>query len=324
MSKPHKIDQIDFDKIGLCKPKLLKSSKIDKLIKFKYNGNRLLIQTPELKYDNDVINSNSIYEINLPISCTEKEMTPELLNFLLNLDKFVMSKGKTNCQQWFGSAKQIKYKSIVRKATVPNEISKNGVFKLKMKKNDKDIKITKNRQFEPIDISEIPDKCVVKAIIEPFAVWVKKNEFGVYLKPVLLDFRETFEEINFLDDSSDEVNDIDILETEMEYSSVDQSSVPKSINDTEYYSEVTEDKNINSHLDSIEEEGSDEEELSKYIPEQNNNEDSTNNENTNDNENSNSVASEKVQQTKENSELNLNDINFNEPSDDDDAPDLNE
>ena len=213
MSQPVKINEIDFNNLQLSKPKMLGQKKI---IRFRYKGNRFLLQTPVIKYENEINKNNDICEINLPINCENEEHTGQLKDFLMKFDKFVINKGKENCLNWFGRSTQIKYKSIVRIAVNPSELYKNGVFKLKMKGNEEDIKITRNRQLERIEPSEIPRKCLVKAVIEPYAIWLNGTNFGVYIKPVLLDFRDLPEDIDFVEDSED-YDDIDILDTEMEF-----------------------------------------------------------------------------------------------------------
>lgn len=218
MSVPCKPDQIDLNDISLGKPKILKNRKI---VKISYKGGRFLIQTPELYYDNDISIQNGICEMNIPICCVNKKDTNSLMDFWIKFNKFIIDSGTVNSINWFGESSQIKFKSVIRKAINPSELNRNGVFKLKMKENDKSVKITRNRQRQKITTDQIPKSCLLKSVIEPCVIWIDNvnNTFGVHIRPVLLDFRDEPKDVEFLDDSdSDSEYMNDILETEMETS----------------------------------------------------------------------------------------------------------
>lgn len=225
MSKPLKISNINFNEISLSN---IVEKNNRKIIRLSYNNRRFLIQTPDLLYKKNIIQNKNIYELNIPLYCNDKSKNSELLNFFRDFDKFLVEKGKENSSIWFKNAKstKIRYKSIIRQANSDNEIFSNGVFKLKMK-NDNNIKITNEMDScELDDLSEI-SLYKTKIVFEPYAIWVSDIGFGLYIKPVLLDF-SIIEEVTFLEDSEDDI--CDILDTEIENTIINQSEVLETMN----------------------------------------------------------------------------------------------
>lgn len=209
MTKPLTLSEVDFSKLELEKPNV-KSKKTT--IRFKYDGDRFLVQLPVIKFRRDIMINKNVCEWNIPINCLVGENTEKLKEFLSNLDRYVIEKGKINCLEWFKQTTQIKYKSVVRIALQADELYKNGVFKLKNKKNDPEITLTKNRGLKKITIDEVPLRSNSKMAVELVAIWIIGTNFGVHIKPAKMDFRET---VDFADDSDEEDED-DILDTEME------------------------------------------------------------------------------------------------------------
>ena len=156
-----------------------------------------------------------------------------LLNFIKSIDDKMQNLAKNN-KEWFNNEKSV-YRKIIR----DSENFKNGILKLKVKKNSipKFLKITKNRQSDAALLSDIKEGNKIKLIIDFFGLWIRKKNntyyYGLYLKPILIDYRQE-EEITFIEDSESEneqekVNEILDSEFEQNYDNT-ESSNKKSLN----------------------------------------------------------------------------------------------
>ena len=213
---PLTLKEVDFNKIQLNEVQKMNNRKI---VKLSYNNERFLIQTPELYFTKNIVKNNNIYELNIPLFCHNESKNNFLLNFFNKIDHFMIEQGKANSAKWFETKNKIKYKSIIRKTNIQHKIYKNGVFKLKMK-NTNDVKITLEQQNKPFNIFSLPELSKIKLVFEPYAIWITKDGYGLYIKPVLLDFRLIYD-VSFADDSEDEY---DILDTEFDMTTVAQST----------------------------------------------------------------------------------------------------
>ena len=60
-----------------------------------------------------------------------------------------------------------------------------------------------------INVEDIPKNSWVKMIFEIQALWINKNGFGIFFKPILISFTPIESKMyKFLDDSEDEMDDI--------------------------------------------------------------------------------------------------------------------
>jgi hypothetical protein len=218
MKKPFRISEINLDNIIYSNP-VVEDEKQNILLKYKHNYKRqqFIIQTPELICLSSPILKNNIYEINIDLQAKSSKKINNLLDFINRLDNKMEKLGENN-NDWFNNKKGI-YRKIIR----DDSEHPNGILKLKVKKNNipKYLKVTKNKQTETAILSDMKDGYKIKLVIDVFGLWIrKKNDiyyYGIYLKPVLIDYREDVEEISFIEDSdSDSDNINELLDTEYE------------------------------------------------------------------------------------------------------------
>lgn len=235
MKKPFKISEIDFDKLLYSDP-VRKNSK--KNIMFRYSHDeeqkQFLIQTPELICIEKPKLVNNIYEISLELRSKSQKKINNFINFINNLDTKIMNLSNSN-ESWFDGNNAI-YHKIIRDD--PNY--KNGILKLKVKNVNnlsKYLKVSKDGQKQKSSIDRITVNSRVKVVLDVFGLWIKtgkdnSNYFGIYLKPLLMDFKEDIEEeISFIEDSdSENNNDVDVLDTEIE---IKQEVVLEDTNNTD-------------------------------------------------------------------------------------------
>jgi hypothetical protein len=219
MRKPFRISEIDLNNIVYSNP-VIKDDKKNILLKYQVNNNnqQFIIQTPELICASAPILKNDIYEINIAIQSKSSKKVNSLIEFIEAIDE-KMKELANNNKEWFDGDKFI-YRKIIRN----NSKYQNGILKLKVKKNSipKFLKVTKNRQSEISLLSEIKEGYKIKLIIDLFGLWIRKKNnvyyYGLYLKPILIDYKVE-EEVTFIEDSeseneNDKVNEI--LDTEFE------------------------------------------------------------------------------------------------------------
>merc|ERR1711871_226580 len=213
--KPYRISEIDLDKIVYTN---IKDGKNKKVIYLKYDNdsnNILSFQTTSLISLEDVKGKNGFYEIDIPLYGTNKGKVNQLVEFLKKLDKKIIEDAKKNSKKWFSGMKNITYKSVIRSSSNKTSEYNNGVLR---------IKITENSINSPILIDgtgkNIKKNSDIKMILECYAIWITNNGFGLYLKPVLMSFKEKKQEIKYqyqlLDESDDEIEQIeDVIDTEV-------------------------------------------------------------------------------------------------------------
>ena len=217
MKIPFRISDINIDNILYSNP-VINDDKTNILLKYNKDNKKhqFLIQTPELVCLSKPILKNDIYEINVTLQAKSSKKMKGLLDFFKLIDDKMQKLGQNN-DDWFNNKKRV-YRKIIR----DDNNHPNGILKLKVKKENipKYLKVTKNKQSEPANINDINAGYKIKLVIDIFGLWIRKNNdiyyYGLYLKPVLIDYK-VIEEIAFIEDSeSDNDNDNDILDTEYE------------------------------------------------------------------------------------------------------------
>ena len=220
MKKPFKISQIDFDKLLYSDP-VTRNGKKNIMFKYLHNDEQtdFLIQTPELVCVEKPKLVNNIYEISLELRSKSQKKINNFINFVNELDKKIINLSNSN-ESWFNSSNGI-YHKIIR----DDPKYKNGILKIKVKNTSdlsRTLKVSKNNQKEKSSIDKIKENSKVKVVLDVFGLWVKPgkesaNYFGIYLKPLLIDFKEDIEEeISFIEESeSENNNEFDILDTEV-------------------------------------------------------------------------------------------------------------
>ena len=219
MKKPFKISEIDFDKLLYSDP-VKRNAKKNIMFRYSHNNEQeqFLIQTPELVCIEKPKLVNNIYEITLELRSKSQKKVNNFINFINELDNKIIKLSISN-ESWFDGNNGV-YHKIIRDD--PNY--KNGILKLKVKNSNnlsKLLKVTKDGQKQKSSIDSITANSKVKVVLDVFGLWIKpgkegSNYFGIYLKPLLIDFKEDIvEEISFIEDSDSENNN-DVLDTEIE------------------------------------------------------------------------------------------------------------
>ena len=205
MKKPYNIKDLNLNNITFSRL-LDKNSKRSVLLKYN-KGNRLtkcLIQTPEVKIL-DLYNKGNI--VTLVLSMLEvNDKINNFVKFWSLLDHHIINIAKNN-SNWFYS-NNVKFKGSIRNDGEYNE----PYIKLKLNANLLNkIKVSYDKQTQLRSFSDLEKGQTIKLVLDLYGLWINNNGFGLYMKPVVIDIRET-NEIT-LNESSDE--DEDIFDTEI-------------------------------------------------------------------------------------------------------------
>jgi hypothetical protein len=210
---PYRINEINVDNICYTD---IKTSERKTIIYLKYmDCNKLkniVFQTPNLVNAFNIVKKNSIYELDIPLKGKSEGKTMKLVNFFNSIDKKIMKDAKNN-STWFAGFHQqqtMKYQKIIRDS-VSSEYS-NGIIRIKiLNTNDFNTIVSVNeKKIESYD--SIPENCWVKSILEIYAIWINENGFGLFIRPILVNFKlsETIiYDYKLIDDSEEEVDDVD-------------------------------------------------------------------------------------------------------------------
>lgn len=191
--EPYTISKVDFNNILFKKIKIIKDKKI---IFLKYNDeeiNNFVIQISKLNEIN-IINKNEI-EI--------KIIDKKLINFFESLDNYIIETSKNN-PSWFDNIDSLNYFRIIRN---------NNFIKLKIINNE-DLKtklfLNNNKIDDFNDLQNL--NYSIKIIMEIYAIYIKKDGFGLVLRPINIsltsnqsynyEFIEDSDENNIHDESS--------------------------------------------------------------------------------------------------------------------------
>jgi len=207
---PFKISDINFDNIVY---KDIKSTSKKTVVFLKYKKDNTLrnlaIQTPSLINVNNPIINNKHWDLDIPLHGKKDNKVNEFITFLRNLDKKIIYDARINSSNWFNNfdTEEMNYQEIIR--TSDDNRFSNGIIRIKLIKNNDFNTIIQINNKQNISINDIPKNSWLKMIMEVQAVWINKNGFGIFLKPVLVSFNPIeIEKYKFIDDSDDEVDDI--------------------------------------------------------------------------------------------------------------------
>jgi hypothetical protein len=186
---PYRISEIDINNICYTDIKVNNKKTI---IYLKYNDNNrfknIVFQTPTFLSNYLPQLKNDIYELDIPLSGKEQNKINKFENFLEAIDKKIIKDAKNN-NKWFEkfvNIKSMKYQRIIREST--DKSNKTGLIRLKLlKTNDFETIIQNNTNR--IEIEEINKDCWLKCILELYAIWINENGFGLFIRPVLLNFK---------------------------------------------------------------------------------------------------------------------------------------
>jgi len=216
--KIHLINQIDLNKIIYSKVNEMNDKKLIHIY-YEKPGNKLLFQTPQLLNIFDIQKSQYFNELILPLyDCNLK--VPLFIQLLKDLDSKIIEGAKQNKNEWFKNKASIRYKSLIKNLYTSNsqsnyytpskedeKYSENGLIKLKITNG---VKIVENGS--DIKIDQLQKNSNIRLIVELYGVWVSKDVFGIYLKPVMVEQIEN-KVIKFIDEKED-ITEVNYLETE--------------------------------------------------------------------------------------------------------------
>jgi hypothetical protein len=193
------ISKIDLSNLVFTKIRQVNNKKII-LVKYGKNKSNFVFQTPSLDLVNKQDNS-----IEVSLSGKEKIKVNNFINFLSNLERKLKNEAQNYYAEWFDNNNEtINFQKLIRES----DQFKNGTLKFKLI-NTTDFKTEFN------NLNNLSKDVWVKIILELYAVWIdNENNFGVYLRPVLVSF-ENKVKYNYKFADSDSDNEVDIPDTEM-------------------------------------------------------------------------------------------------------------
>ena len=220
---PFKFNEINVNNILY---KDIESNKTKTAVFLKYKKKdqikKLVIQTPLLINYYKPKEYEKYFELNIPLIGKKENKIKNFKNFFEELDKKFIYDARLNASLWFSKQKTLfniennntsfsmNYQKIIREC---NDV-KNGLLKIKILNNEK----FKTQLFcdnnKKIGIDEIPINYYFKMILELNALWISKNSFGLFIKPLMLSFIKPIEDkiivsYNFLEDSEESENELD-------------------------------------------------------------------------------------------------------------------
>lgn len=207
---PFKISDIDFKNI-VYKDIKSNSKKTVVFLKYKKKNSlkNLAIQTPTFLNINSPVANGNYWDLEVPLHGKKNNKVNDFVKFLKKLDEKVIYDARINSSRWFENfdTDEINYQEIIRDAE--DKRFTNGMIRLKLIRNTDFQTLVQLNNKDYIEIDKIPRNSWVKMILEIHAIWINKNGFGIFLKPVLISFIPI--EINrykFIEDSEDEVDDV--------------------------------------------------------------------------------------------------------------------
>lgn len=200
---PH---QYDIDNIIYGNVETLDSTNNKLIIQIydKNIGKPLYIQTPELLNLFGVIKKNTHNELFLPLGGIQCLAFKNLINKLQNK---VLLDANFNKNSWFNQQKSVKFIPIIKELnkdatstieelTNTDNLSRCEDGLLKMKITDSTIIRKENVE---ISMDELTKNKKVRMIIHVYAIWVNKNTFGIYIKPEIIEEKNSFN-LTFIED----------------------------------------------------------------------------------------------------------------------------
>ncbi len=186
---PYRISEIDINNICYTDIKVNNKKTI---IYLKYNDNNkfknIVFQTPTFMSTYVPKIKNDIYELDVPLIGKEQNKINKFINFLESIDKKIIKDAKHN-NKWFekfANVKSMKYQRIIREPT--DKSNKAGIIRLKLLKTNDFETIIQNTTSR-MEIEEINKDSWLKCILELYAIWINENGFGIFVRPVLLNFK---------------------------------------------------------------------------------------------------------------------------------------
>jgi hypothetical protein len=226
--EPLKLSNINLDNIIYTK---IKKNQDYKIILMKYNNNSQLrintqgldnfvFQTPKILNLNSVCN----YENELLLSLNENvKGLNEFSDFIKKLEEKIKNDVSKNSSWLYNDEYIILQKLIRDNNCIKIKLFNNSDFKTLLKLNNKD-----NNNIN------IDNSCYCKLILECYGIWINsKNNFGIYLRPIIVSFIQdnNLYNYNFVSDSetsnisNQDLNIVDSFDNNKESEKESQSEV---------------------------------------------------------------------------------------------------
>lgn len=213
--EPYKISNINLDNLVYQKYKLYNNKKI---ILIKYNDQnklkKLVFQTPTILNLYEPSFYDNYSEIELALHGKENNKVDYFTDFLKKLENKIKHDATFYSNEWFSFNEEkslINFQKIIRES----DNFTNGTLKLKILKNNDFETLLQINNSKKINISDIKINTWCKMLLECYAVWINaNNDFGIYLRPILISFSIQDYNYNLIQDSEDE-EDYNIPDTEI-------------------------------------------------------------------------------------------------------------
>lgn len=207
---PFKISDINLENL-VYKEVKSNSKKTVVFLKYKKKNSlkNLVIQSPTFLNINNPVKNKNYWDLDVPLHGKKTDKVNNFVRFLKNLDDKIVYDARINSSKWFENFEtdEINYQQIIR--TAEDKRFTNGMIRLKILKNNDFQTMLQINNKESIDVNNIPQNSWIKMIIEIQAIWINKNGFGLFLKPILISFTPIeIKRYKFIEDSEDEVDDV--------------------------------------------------------------------------------------------------------------------
>ena len=177
-----------------------------------------VVQTPSLYNINAPVKNKNCWDLDIPLHGKKNNKVNEFIEFIEKLDNKFIYDARINSSIWFKNFdnEEINYQKTIR--SCKTEKFKNGMIRIKIINNNDFYTCIQLNNKENITVNEIPKNSWFKMIFDIYAIWINKNGFGLFVKPILISFSPiTVQKYKFLDESeNDNVEEIIDLFSEEE------------------------------------------------------------------------------------------------------------
>ena len=250
IQQPYKLSNIDLSNIVY--PSVKQTDK-KKIILIKYQDKdkirNLVFQTPTvLNIDKAKLffnGKNGYGEIDVALHGKNNSKVDKFISFLYELENKIKKDAYYNGNKWFHDIPNQKNILNFQKLIRESETFDNGTIKLKLLKNTNFETVIQYNNKQRTQIKDIPDNSWVKMILEVYAVWINpNNDFGVFLRPILVSYTKDNYNYDFVHDTEEEDN-CDIPDTEINNNIFIKRSISSKV---DYSNDVTSQLDIATEL----------------------------------------------------------------------------
>jgi len=237
--EPYRLSNINLSNIVYTN---IKQTDKKKVILIKYQDKNklrnLVFQTPTLLNINEpklFLKDNMGYgEIEVALYNTDNNKINKLLNFFNELSNKIINDSKEN-SEWFNNDLPLHFQKIIRKS----DTFKNGLIKLKLLRNSNFETIIQKTNKQKIKMESLNGNTLIKMLLEVYAIWINtNNDFGVFLRPILVSCNKDNYNYKFILDSDEEDDEDEVPDTEINNNIFLKSTHYNIISQQDYNSEL--------------------------------------------------------------------------------------